>query len=101
MDFPILLVIDGEFTITYRIIKNIENTLKYIDGKKFVVRGENITCEESGFLMTPDIVNYIKKFRHGRHTNDWVDIAERISIQKYVTEMCPANTYQITIIHKN
>lgn len=99
MDFPILLVSDESSTVTYRIIKNIDTTLKYIDGRTFYFTSVDVKCPDPDFLMTPDITTLVKKFRYGKFTRDWFDVAECIKIEDSPSSHCLPGTYQIFIVN--
>lgn len=128
---PIILQVDEEdASHTYYRLKSADIALlNTINGKKFMfiyVSGKSFSLPYSGFhkdikyinpipgivetndlehvgpeVTDPVIINFLGKFRHGKDTTNWDDIAEIIQIINYNDNIacCPASNYSIFLTH--
>ena len=82
----------------YRMCQKFVPTLEYINGQTFKFHYDNITCDDKSIMITHDISKLLRKFKAGRFTIDWNDIAERINIfEDESPSICISDTYEIFI----
>lgn len=101
MESVILIVSEEDGSTThYRLSSRYISTLKYINGHTFTFQLNGIFCNDKSIYVSPDIDKFLSKFRHGRYTRDWNDIAERIKIlESGEYQVCMPDTYEISLNH--
>ena len=77
-----LIVHEDDGSISYYIINNkYLNILRTIDGHMFMILYNGTICKDKNFKMTNEIEDFVTKFRHGRYTKEWIDIAKLSKIE--------------------
>lgn len=85
VDDIILLVSEEDGSDTYyKLHPSKANKLVRVHDKKFGFYANGISCDDNSVHMDSDIITFLQKFRHGRYTSKWKDIAELISVVEVV-----------------
>lgn len=93
----ILLVSEEDGSDTYyKLDPSTVNKLVRIHDKQFGFYANNISCDDNSVYMDTDIINLLQKFRHGRYTSKWKDIAELITV---VEARCLPYNYCVFLHH--
>lgn len=75
---PILLVREDDGSETYyEIFSNKVDILTYINDSIITFTSPNILCNGKS-LLNQKIVDFISKFRYGRHHNEWKILAKQL-----------------------
>lgn len=81
VDDIILLVSEEDGSDTYYKLDPLTvNKLVRIHDKKFGFYANGISCDDNSVYMDADITTFLQKFRHGRYTSKWKDIAQLITV---------------------
>lgn len=96
----ILLVSENDDTDTYyRLSASHTVTLSRIHQKTFLFHDSGIVCKDDSVNMDLGLVAFLNRFRYGRHTTKWVDIAERIKIVEDNDIRCLPHDYSVSFSH--
>lgn len=97
----ILLVSEEDGSETYyRVSIFHTDLLAHINGNTFVFTTSNgISCSNPQIKVDRSITDFVSKFRYGKYTTNWRDIANRIQIVEAMDCRCLNHDYSISFTH--
>ena len=90
---------DDDSDTYYRLSASHTVTLSRIHGKKFGFVAFNVACDDNLVTMDSGLISFLNKFRYGRYTTKWNDIAERIQVVENSDTRCFPYEYNVTFYH--
>ena len=95
-----LLVFEDDGSETYyRLTASHKLTLSRIHAKKFKFTTPRITCDDHSINVDIELASFLHRFRYGRYTLKWEDIAERIKTIEADEIRCLPHEYWIELYH--
>ena len=73
--------------------------LSRIHAKQFKFNRSTITCDDNSVKMDTNLIAFLNRFRYGRYTTKWDDIAERLPGPKVGERRCLPHEYWVTLSH--
>ena len=96
----VLLVIEEDGSETYyRLSASHSVTLARVHAKKFMFEPSSIRCEDNSVNMDSGLSSFLNRFRYGRYTSKWNDIAEQIKVVEINDTRCLPHEYWVTFSH--
>lgn len=89
---------DGSETY-YRLSTSHMVTLARIHAKKFKFDTSKITCDDNSVVIDTELGLFLNRFRYGRYTSKWSDIAEQIKTAEAKESRCLPHEYWVTFYH--
>lgn len=79
-DIILLVSEDDGFDNYYKLNPITSNILIRVHDKKFGFHSNGVFCDDNSVHMDSEMIHFLRRFRRGRYTSKWSDIAELISV---------------------
>jgi hypothetical protein len=83
----------------YRLSASHAVTLSRIHQKIFVFDTLVTTCKDDTVNMDLGLTIFLNRFRYGRYTSKWTDIAQQIKVVEHTDARCLPHDYAVTFTH--